>query len=256
MEPLNLFFGIALTVAIIFVLYKIINSINKTIEEKKAQQERVERSDYVSRLKNVNSISSFQRIDVSSSSNSQIDKGDFKGTKLSYLTDNLVRTTILAVSIFKERNSLLCQSDLTCAETAIFTCFLLRALCIGAAHNREFALKFSNDYIAKIKTAIKQQYMIPEELFEDMFSNRTSFYDYIFSQFNGIENKIAAILEEFEYMIQFDIINKKFKPVNKHLPLSLLGIDDSISCQHEVNLYFKCLPNVVSPYLGQIQDLL
>lgn len=171
-------------------------------------------------------------------------------------TDNLAVSTIAAIKTVKDEhsNSYLCRNDLACCDAVIFSCFFLRALCIGTTGNRDKAVKFSIEYLKNIRTAAISLYMPSSSTFDQMFENRTSFYDRVFMSKSGIENKVKAILEEFKLILETDVIVEGvYEPFSESSPLPVLSIFEDFQCQVEVQSFIKELPKLVSPYLKKVQ---
>lgn len=174
-------------------------------------------------------------------------------------SDTIEQLTIATIEIPDKLKDLavsdfLCRNIITCCDTVIFSCFVIRALLVGTGTYGPKVLEFSDSYIEGIKKHLKEKYPSTTAFFDDLFSNRTQFYDRIFMSKPGIENKIPAILEEFEYIIKTDIISGKYNQFFEESPLPVLGMPDDFQCQLEVSNFFKLLPELVSPHYENVQD--
>lgn len=154
---------------------------------------------------------------------------------------NLATVTVIPVESMssKEEYPHLLSSEATKLDTVLFSCFMLRAICISSSRNRNKSIEFSNEYVSSVINLAK-------ELFEDCFdseivSSRFAFYDSIIARNCSFLDSINAIIEEFEYIIKTDIIQKKFAPFSKTSPLPILGIDEDMLCKIEVVSYYKSL---------------
>ena len=74
---------------------------------------------------------------------------------------------------------------------------------IGSTDDREVAELFSNDYVSSMVKVIEHFYIQKSEL-NSFLDNRFGFYDEVFASHDGIEDKISALIEEFEYIIKTD----------------------------------------------------
>ena len=74
----------------------------------------------------------------------------------------------------------------------------------------------------------------------------------------GIENKISAILEEFEIIVKTDIVQNGYVDFSEESPLPILanGILDDMLCSTEVTSFYENLPMLLSPYLKDVQNSL
>lgn len=149
-------------------------------------------------------------------------------------------TTTSALSLdFNNSYKYLCASGATKLDTVLFSCFILRAICIMSTRNRVKAVAFSNEYVSSVTNLAK-------DLFFDSFNpsivdSRFAFYDRVFAKPEGFEKSISAVMEEFEYIIKTDINQDRFAPFSESSPLPILGFDADLHCSIEVNSYFKFL---------------
>ena len=150
-------------------------------------------------------------------------------------------------------------SELTKADTAIFACFLMRAICLGSASSRESAQNFSDVYVRAFKRKACSMYFKNDHAtFERMFANRTSFYDRVYLSKHEIEDKLSAIIEEFEIIIKSDIVNKEYSDFSEKSPLPILsdGIFGDMKCRMEVISFYQQLPEMLSSQLEKVQRIL
>ena len=186
--------------------------------------------------------------------------GFFKKNKQTLQSDidNLAEQVALSINKFAEVKDLeyLCYSKYTKMDSVLFACFLVRAMCIGASTDQSRAFDFSNRFMEKFASSAQATHFPNDtSLFQRMFNNRMSLYDRIFMSKSGIENKIPAILEEFEYIVKTDIVNGRYSEYTEASPLSLLpdGIVGEMKCKAEVMSFFQTLPSLISPYFQNVQ---
>lgn len=145
------------------------------------------------------------------------------------------------------------NSDYTRVDTIIFSSFIVRALCIMSGEDRHSASEFSNEYVSSVIDLTSNAFSLNTSI-PTAFVNRYEFYDSIFAKKQGVDEKISAVLEEFEYVIQTDIIQNELAPFSESSPLPILGIDVSMQCSIEVRCYFKSLLNYVKDPLQKAID--
>ncbi|MBE5777010.1 MAG: hypothetical protein E7326_05830 [Clostridiales bacterium] len=186
--------------------------------------------------------------------------GFFKKNKQTLQSDidNLAEQVALSINKFSKNKDLeyLCYSKYTKMDSVLFACFLVRAMCIGASTNQSRAIDFSNRFMDKFASSAQATHSPNDSsLFQRMFNNRMSFYDRIFMSKSGIENKISAILEEFEYIVKADIVNGGYSEYTETSPLSLLpdGIMGDMKLREEAVSFFQTLPSIISPYFQNVQ---
>lgn len=154
----------------------------------------------------------------------------------------------------KKDCSFLNKSKYTKADTLIFSCFVIRALGIMAASNREKAELFSNSFVSSFNGLARLKYALQPSYLED-FDERAAFYDRIFAQ-KSIDEKFPAIVEEFEYVIKTDILQDKFADFYESSPLPILGFPEDMLCQAEVVSYFRFLITATEEFLKKTQSKL
>lgn len=154
----------------------------------------------------------------------------------------LATVTVEAVQTFKNISSSvhLCKTVATETDTILFSCFALRALCIMSTKNRAAAAEFSRKYISLIKGVLSRMNPLFQS-FEQFFDERTAFYDRVFAKKQGLQERLSAITEVFEYIIQTDILDNGLSPFSETSPLPLLGIFDATQLRFEINSYIEFL---------------
>lgn len=161
--------------------------------------------------------------------------------------------TVLAADRITSRNDTkyLNKSKATITDTAIFSCYITRALCIMSTHDRRKAELFSDTYISTFLQLSQESFSLKAS-YRDQFDNRVAFYDRIFMKKSANE-RFPAIVEEFEYIIKTDIINRKFAQFSESSPLPILGFFEDMACQAEVASYFKFLLSTSEEYIKDAQ---
>lgn len=139
----------------------------------------------------------------------------------------------------KTSNYLFC-SDVTTIDTIFFSCFILRMLCVMSTHNRAAAEEFSDLYVSDVQKMTADTFPHAYSI-SDMFNNRTGYYDEILSRKSDSSDWIPALLEQFDHIIQTDLIEKKYVPFSSYSPMPLIGFDDAFKCRAEVNSFFHAL---------------
>lgn len=170
---------------------------------------------------------------------------------------SLASRTVSAVQHFDEEESsvYLCYSNATQTDTILFSCFVLRALCIMSTENRQSSMAFSKEYVSDIREALSKKNLLNAS-FEKIFNDRTDFYDRIFMSKRGFDDKLSAISEEFEYIIMADILNNGLSPFSEESPLPILGIDKTIECHTEVINYTKFLMSYAHSCVEHVMEAL
>ena len=175
--------------------------------------------------------------------------------------EKLAEQVAIAIIKHSEKNDCkyLCYSEITKMDCAVFACFLIRGLCLGAASNRESAMTFSNKFIHEFIACAKNTFNHSDvNLFEKLFNNRVNFYDRVFMSKKGIDAKIDAILEEFEIIIKTDIVNKGYVSFSENSPLPMLsdGMFGDMKCHMEAVSFLQNLPVLLAPYFDRVQKSL
>ena len=169
-------------------------------------------------------------------------------TRLSTLTVNAIDDFDL-----EESSIYLCFSNATKTDTILFSCFVLRALCIMATENQKSAAEFSREYVSDIHEALSEMNPLLVS-FEKMLNERTDFYDRVFMSKQGISNKLSAISEEFEYIIITDILENKMALFSEESPMPILDVDEAMECHAEVNNYIKFLLAYTDSCMEQVRE--
>jgi hypothetical protein len=149
----------------------------------------------------------------------------------------------------------LCHSALTKADATIFACFLIRAMCIGNAPSQMAAQDFSDRFVRTVKQKACSLYFSNNTAqFNRMFSNRTSYYDRAFMSKQGIENKLAAIVEVFEFIIKSDFVNGEYEDLSETSPLPILpnGIFGDLNCRVEVMTFYQQLSEKLASQIQKV----
>lgn len=164
----------------------------------------------------------------------------------------LATVTVEAVRNYKNisSSSHLYQTVATETDTILFSCFTLRALCIMSTQNRTAAVEFSRKYVSLIKGALSRMNPLYQS-FDQFFDERTAFYDRVFAKKHGLQERLAAITEEFEYIIQTDILDNGLAPFSETSPLPLVGIFDATQLRSEINSYIEFLMDYAEVSLQQ-----
>ena len=155
---------------------------------------------------------------------------------------SLAETTVKTVQSqmrLKTTKFLFC-TDVTTADTIFFSCFILRAICISSTRNRTQAEMFSDSYISHIVRMTKEVFY-QEDTIQEMFYNRTKFYDQIIAEKGGLQNGIPALLQEFELIIETDMINNKYVPFGSNSPITIIDFFDSVQCRAEIYSFFEII---------------
>lgn len=165
---------------------------------------------------------------------------------------SLATLTINAIDRFDQEESsvYLCYSNATKTDTILFSCFVLRAICIMSTENQKSAMTFSREYVSDIRDALSKKNVLNPS-FDKIFNERTKFYDKIFMSKQGIDKKLSAIGEEFEYIITNDIINSELAPFYEDSPLPILGLNHAVECRMEVSNYIKFLLSYTDKHVDQ-----
>lgn len=171
---------------------------------------------------------------------------------------NLAISTILVARKIQEASatSFLCKTNVSCCDTVVFACFILRAFCLMSTNNKEAAMEFSDSYIPRIVTGIKYLYPECSSIANELFDNRALLYDKAFASGKGIDDKCQALLHAFETVLKNDAMTETYMPLDEHAPIPLLadGILGDAKCREEVQRFFEVLPDLVSPYYQQVKQ--
>ena len=166
---------------------------------------------------------------------------------------SLASLTVSAIDSFdrEESSVYLCHSNATKTDTILFSCFLLRSMCIMSTENHQFAAVFSREYVSDIREALSKKNLLNAS-FEKIFNDRTELYDRIFMSKQEIDKKLSAISEEFEYVITNDILKDGLAPFYENSPLPIIGIQEAMECRMEVANYMKFLLSYTNQCVDQV----
>lgn len=152
--------------------------------------------------------------------------------------------------------SIISSSDITCCDTILFSCFVIRAMCLNSAVTHSLAVEFSKKFVSEIVDKTLETYSSLEPFFDQMFENRMSFYDRIVEKNQDSENILKVLADEFEIILKSDLINNGYKDFSETSPLPILGIFKDFEYSTQIKTVFGNLPELVSPYLEQVQNYL
>ena len=138
----------------------------------------------------------------------------------------------------ENKDSLLCSSNITCADTIIFSAFITRAIYIANnIKSKEEAETFDCLFLVKIRRYIFDNYLSRDEL-QEMFDNRMLFYEQIYMQKKGApEKSLSALAEEFSYVIETNYIEKKYTPFSANSPLPIIDIFLHTNLTNDIKSY-------------------
>ena len=168
------------------------------------------------------------------------------------LANSTVQTVLSLDHI--EAYKYLTLSDVTRLDTVLFSCFVLRALCIMSTDKVQAAEVFSKKYVSKILQLSSDK--ISSEFTPQDAENRFQYYDSVFARSKGVENKISALIEAFEFVILTDVSRNEFTYVFESSSTPLLGFDKLMQCSLETKLYFKYLLSVVNDQFDKTIELI
>lgn len=167
------------------------------------------------------------------------------------LAEETVRTVQLQIRS-KTAKFLFC-TDVASVDTVFFSCFVLRAICIMSTRNRTAAEQFSDSYISNI-VKMSREAFLQEDTVQKMFDNRTKLYDQIIIRKGGMQNGFPALLQEFEFVIQTDMIEKKYVPISSNSPLPIISIFDSMQCRTEIDNFLQILLGKTKEHVDKAID--
>lgn len=177
-------------------------------------------------------------------------------TQIMASAEELAFLSIIAADNFlnKKDCSYLNKSKHTITDTLIFSCFVIRAVGIMAASNREKAMLFSNSFVSSFNNLSHEKFTLCATYQRD-FDERAAFYDRVFAKKTAGE-KFPAIVEEFEYIIKTDILQNTFAVFSESSPLPILGFPEDMLCQAEVATYFRSLLAATENFVKTLQSKL
>lgn len=156
--------------------------------------------------------------------------------------DSLTNATMQVISSTKQmkKAKYLFGSDVAAMDTIFFSCFILRMICVMSTRNRAAAEQFSDLYVSDV-LRITRDTFVQENYVSEMFDNRTGFYDKILSSKSELADGIPALLQNFEFIIQTDLIEKKYVPFSSYSPIPVMDIFDAMECRAEIYSFFEIL---------------
>ena len=95
---------------------------------------------------------------------------------------------------------------------------------------------------------------MPNDTIEAFLDNRFAFYDSVFVSKADMNDGVAALLEEFEYIIKTDIINKGYVPYSSQSPLPILSFDEDVAFQIEVKAFYNEFIDKMQDFVKKVQD--
>lgn len=178
-------------------------------------------------------------------------------------TDNLARKTcsIGMYLIWEKENSLLNGSELTRTDSVIFSAFLNYLLIVSEAKNKNIGDQVSQRYLSFVFQILEENGGcydddIPSSVIREMVDNRLAFYLMILHSKPNVTAAIAALVEEFEYIIKTDIIEGAYKPFSKSSPLPILGFERDISCQIDAKSFPSFATKMLEKPLSELLKLI
>lgn len=178
-------------------------------------------------------------------------------------TDNLARKTcsIGAYLVCEQKNSFLNSSELTRTDAVIFAAFLNHLLIISEVKNKDIGEQVIRRYLAFVCQILEDNggcfgENIPSTTITEMLNNRLDFYSMILQSKPNLPASIAALVEEFEYIIKTDIIEGEYKPFSKNSPLPILGFEKDISCQKDAMNFPSFATKMLEKPLSELLQLI
>lgn len=168
---------------------------------------------------------------------------------------SLAEATVSIVQSQKNLNTskfLFCN-DIASADAVFFSCFILRVTCIMSTQNRTAAEHFSDSYISYILKLTKEVFL-QEDITQEMFDNRTNFYDQIISSKGGLTDGIPALMQKFEFIIQTDLIEKRYVPFSSYSPIPVMDIFYAMECRAEIYSFIEILLKETKAEVDQAID--
>lgn len=109
-----------------------------------------------------------------------------------------------------------------------------------STRNRAAAEQFSDLYVSDV-LRITRDTFVQGNYVSEMFDNRTGLYEEILTSKSDLTDGMSVLLEEFNYIIQTDMIQKKYVPFSTSSPLPLIDFFDAMECREEINSFFQIL---------------
>lgn len=155
-----------------------------------------------------------------------------------------------AAAMTKINQKSLKYNKLCICDTFIFTVFLIRFFCIVSIDSRSNAIKFSEQYIHLANKCYYEKENLPNEIRNDIFSNRLKLYDSIFAESENLDDNFENLFFEFTSIILNDI-SGNYIPVHSDSPLTLHGLHMQSSVYNEVIEYYKTFPTFFKSYMDE-----
>ena len=178
-------------------------------------------------------------------------------------TDNLARKTcsIGMYLVWEQKNSFLNSSELTRTDAVIFAAFLNHLLIASEAKNKNVGDQVIHRYLDFVSQILEDNggcfdEDIPSSTISEMLDNRLDFYSTTLRSKPILETAIAALVEEFEYIIKTDIIEGKYKPCSKSSPLPILGFEKDIRCQADAMNFPSFTTKMLKKPLSELLQLI
>lgn len=172
--------------------------------------------------------------------------------------ESLAIATVMATHKMYANNtdSYICKSKLACADSVLFSCFVVRAMCISTATSRLKAQQFSNEFVFLILSAIEKLYIHEQSQLNRLFDNRMALYDRAFLLQDNPRQKILAVIEQFEIFVKADAYYNFFLEFSENSPLPLLEVEEEFQCQTDIAAFNDFLTSIIKSDLSNMQQYL
>ena len=169
---------------------------------------------------------------------------------------SLASATVQIPQIIKDQHedSIICNNDISCGDTILFACFVVRAMCLNATATHSIAVEFSKKYVQEIVDQTLEHYPSLSLFFEKMFENRMAFYDRIVEKNQDNKNILKILVEEFEIILKSNLINKRYSDFSETSPMPILDFFKDFEYSAEINSFFNNMPKMLAPQLEQVQN--
>lgn len=159
-------------------------------------------------------------------------------------TDILAKKTCLVGMHLhiKQKDSFLNESELTRVDAVIFATYMNQLIIASEAHSRKIAEQVIDRYVEFVCQILEADGgcfdggIVPSTI-RPMMKNRFAFYTQVIQSKSNITTGISAIVEEFEYIIKTDILERQYKDFSASSPLPILGFDKDFICQIEAQRF-------------------
>ena len=162
----------------------------------------------------------------------------------------LAEMTVGIVDCYNKKypGSIILNNDLTSCDAVIFFFFVILYLRQSKSGLEQGAKDFKKEYTNHFIDFLVSRFDFMTKI-EEMFDNRSSFYERVVNKEYDPKNKFRALIEEFELIIKTDLIKRQYCPFSETSPLPLLGIQEDLKVRMEISLILKNLQGFVSPFL-------